>query len=861
MASYPILEFTDGTEAGTVSLLGPFFKVESRRMTIVQTKNGGTWQSSPLADGRKLVNRVRGNAIETIELSASAATQDSWAHQLQELERLLEKAVEYWTSASQNTPVYWVDKADCETNKRHALIYDYSIPSLDQILRAPFASKRPGMVNFSVSIERGHWLANPPGGETCVEISGTGPEGIETTDIFSLSVDSDDGNYDSTGGLIQLGANVIAMGDAAGLDLDGIFRFLNITIPPGSVVKSAFVRFEASANDAGAPGLFIKGQDSDNAATFSTATNYLARPQTAASVVWIPGAWVAGNFYDTSDIFSIVQEIIDRDGWLSGNNMGILIEERNSAVNIHREAFSIIDPVGTEAKLHITYSAPTGRAATCDAEVFIANKHNYKNLTHVFYDDAGVGFSANLLGSGLPYDLLPAAVAVGDVVYFGIEDGPLGTITGGGPFFSLVFDLAVGQTGVTFAADWEFWDSTAGPGWNTLSAFRDNTGIQPLDRTGVNSIHWAEEPDWIPNAINGVTAYWIRLRATAIGTPPTQQNRDIYTVNWPYIEINKSQVLGDIIALLRTALDNQARYDSDADISRVIMGLRSNSRGLTFTPYLNCSDQQEIPAINVSVNAPNNAITTEALAPTERAGRWSPPGASAMARRWHWTFQDVGAVPNPTLQWYGSYHVFARVQQTAGTVSDFALQLTIDIGDQTYNSSASPATVQGVDFVEIVDLGRIDIPQGNGILSTAERLRILSIEIHASFAFTGPAGVLDFYDLILMPADEMLIDAQIQTNQLDGGAVQEDEILSIDSVTYPKAFIRSLVRDDSDRVTSLWRTKGAKAFLQSNEDQRLWFLLMTWNTTATDGWAGRFSMAARIQAFNNARYLSLRGER
>jgi hypothetical protein len=859
MASFPIIEITDGTT--TVSLLEPFLKLEAWRPAIAQAKGGGTFQSSPLADGRRLVNRRFDNVIETFDLSASATIQNSWAHQYQELERLLEKATEYWTTAWQNTPVYLIAKTPCETEKRYALIYNYSLPDINQVFRAPFASKTPGMSALSLSVERGHWLADIPGDETCVEISGTGAEGHETSDIFYPVLNTDDGNYDVTTGTLTTLGNTIFMGNAiANIEFDGIYRFQNVTIPQGSIITSALIRFESAAADVGVPALLIKYEFDSNPATLSTVADYLSRT-IVIGPAWVPGAWILGGFYNTPSLVSQVQTLVDLTDWESGNSMLFVVEDNSSPVGIHREAYSVNGGVGAPAELQITYisAEDAGRAATCNAEVFIANKHNYKGLTHIWYDDGGV-FSANLLGTAFPQTLLPAIPAVGDVLYFGIEDGPVSSQTGGGPFFSLVFDLITAQTGVTFGNGWEFWNGA----WAALTIVDNtDTGGRPLDTTGVNSVHWQEEAAWVPNAINGVTAYWVRLLVTAVPGPlqaPAQQNRDIYTVLWPRVETDAAQVQGDIAALLRALLDNQARYSADADISRVIMSLRSNSRGLEFTPYLNCSDQQEIPRIDVSIIGGGGAtIGNNALAPTERAGNWVSGGVVAMGGRWRWTFQDFSSVQlAPTLQWYGSYHAFARVEQTAGTAGHIALQLTIDIGDQTYNSSGSPATVQDVGFPEIVDLGRIDIPHGTGSLTTGEKLQTLLIEIHASAL--GNATI-DFYDLILMPADEMLIDAQIQTNKLDGGAVQADDVLSIDSVVYPKAPIRSLVRASDGQISSLWRTKGTLAFLQANEDQRLWFLLMTWDTSATDGWAGRFSMGARMQAFNNWRYLSLRGER
>ena len=854
MASFPIVEITDGTT--TASLLGPFLALESWRPAIAQAKGGGTFQSSPLADGRRLVNRRFDNVVETFDLSASATTQDGFAEQHQELERLLEKATQYWTTSWQNTPVYLVAKTPCETEARHALIYNYSLPDLNQILRRPFAGKTPGMVDFSMSIERGHWGADIPGEETCVEISGMGAEGHVSSVARYSSLYTDDANYSPPGGFTTLAATIV-MGDVGGNPFDGIFLARSIDVPQGSIIVQANIRLKAHINDAGASVFQVQGEASDNAETLSTEADWLARSMTANAVAWNPGAWVANIWYTSPDISTVVQEIINRPGWVSGNNMLIEVADNGSPLNAKRQCYPIDDPVEVGAELDVMYisSDDAGREATCDPEVFIANKHNYRGLTHIWWDQpAGVGFSVNLLNEAfpLPKVLLPAVPAVNDVLYFGIEDGPLGTITGGGPFWSLVLDLVTAQTGVTFGNGWEFWNGA----WAALAPIQDNTdtGGQPLDTTGVNSVHWSEEAAWATRAINGVTGYWVRLLVTAVAapTPPTQQNRDIYTILWPYVEIDNAQVEGDITALLRALLNNQS-WD---DIGRVVMGLRSIERGPNFTPYLNCSDQQEIPGISFNV-AGGATLPTNVQAPTERALQWAPGGAVVMASRGEWTF-TAGAMAGGTVspdQWYGSFHVFARVRQTAGADDNFEVGLQIDIGGATYTSSTN-AIVRNALNIEVLDLGRVDIPDGTGVLNTAEVLDTLIISIQSSAL---AAGTLVFYDFAFMPADEMLIDAQIPTMATD--ELYTDEELSIDSVVYPKATIRSLVRNEDDRVLTIWRTKGAQAFLQSNTDQRLWFFMMNYLGAAPAGWVSLFSMSARPQAFANRRYLALRGER
>ena len=69
------------------------------------------------------------------------------------------------------------------------------------------------------------------------------------------------------------------------------------------------------------------GQDIDDASPFSTATNDLtSRTLTSASVNWnnIP-AWVIDGEYDSPNLSPIVQEVIDRPGWLANNSMVFVI--------------------------------------------------------------------------------------------------------------------------------------------------------------------------------------------------------------------------------------------------------------------------------------------------------------------------------------------------------------------------------------------------------------------------------------------------------------------------------------------------------------------------------------------------------
>ena len=66
-------------------------------------------------------------------------------------------------------------------------------------------------------------------------------------------------------------------------------RFLNINIPAGATITSAYIQFQTDEVSTGAFSLVIRGEDIGDAAEFTTtAFNLSSRPTTDASVGWTP---------------------------------------------------------------------------------------------------------------------------------------------------------------------------------------------------------------------------------------------------------------------------------------------------------------------------------------------------------------------------------------------------------------------------------------------------------------------------------------------------------------------------------------------------------------------------------------------
>ena len=106
-------------------------------------------------------------------------------------------------------------------------------------------------------------------------------------------------------------------------------RFTNLAVPAGATITRAYVQFEADENQSEATTVSIQGQAADNALTFSSATKMSTRSRTTAATTWTPAPWTlvgeAGANQRTPDLTAVIQEIVGRPGWASGNALALII--------------------------------------------------------------------------------------------------------------------------------------------------------------------------------------------------------------------------------------------------------------------------------------------------------------------------------------------------------------------------------------------------------------------------------------------------------------------------------------------------------------------------------------------------------
>ena len=135
-------------------------------------------------------------------------------------------------------------------------------------------------------------------------------------------------------------------------------RFVNVTVPQGAVIISAYVQFTSrSGGDLDPCVLQVAAEAVDNAAALSsTPFNFSGRPRTT-SVTWQPPLWqqpnTAGPEQRTVDLAPVIQEVVGRPGWQPGNAVVILVEGIG-----RRSAWSFDQNPALAPRLCISYHVP-----------------------------------------------------------------------------------------------------------------------------------------------------------------------------------------------------------------------------------------------------------------------------------------------------------------------------------------------------------------------------------------------------------------------------------------------------------------------------------------------------------------------
>ncbi len=173
--------------------------------------------------------------------------------------------------------------------------------------------------------------------------------------------------------------NEVHVGDVnvGSFDWASGMRFLNVDIPQGATIVHAWLSIRTYGGAPGTlPTTIIEGEAHDNAIIFSDIADYDARVRTGSSVNWTPAAWTAWN--TSPDIAAIIQEIVDRPGWLPNSAMALFWSHAAGwgGVDNQLDGYSYDRSAVFAPKLHIEYEIHVAHSFSAPLEPDIAIDQN-----------------------------------------------------------------------------------------------------------------------------------------------------------------------------------------------------------------------------------------------------------------------------------------------------------------------------------------------------------------------------------------------------------------------------------------------------------------------------------------------------
>lgn len=179
------------------------------------------------------------------------------------------------------------------------------------------------------------------------------------TGTFYPAASGDDGYYYGAN-FNSAGVNFYIGKPSASDSSNAWIRFLNVTIPQGSTITAAFVRLSArhsSSTTTVNANVYFNNVDDAVAPTSIGEVDALAL---TSAIAWNNlASWTVVNDYDTPSLTSILQSVVNRGGWGSGQALQVVIKDNGSSASANRSASSFDFSSGSyKAELHVTWTAP-----------------------------------------------------------------------------------------------------------------------------------------------------------------------------------------------------------------------------------------------------------------------------------------------------------------------------------------------------------------------------------------------------------------------------------------------------------------------------------------------------------------------
>lgn len=173
-----------------------------------------------------------------------------------------------------------------------------------------------------------------------------------TTPVYTVVVlladDADDAEEGELNGKLTITSSDLELGEYDTWTQDGVeqglqtigVRFSSVDIPESAIILAASIQFTADNTGADPVQLTIFGENAANAISYSEDIYYdiTSRSKTVESAVWDIPEWPdtgdAGPAQQTVDLASIVQAIVSRGDWVTGNSIAFIFEHSGPSIGV-----------------------------------------------------------------------------------------------------------------------------------------------------------------------------------------------------------------------------------------------------------------------------------------------------------------------------------------------------------------------------------------------------------------------------------------------------------------------------------------------------------------------------------------------
>lgn len=219
---------------------------------------------------------------------------------------------------------------------------------------------------------------------------------VPTSKTVEITVGPDDMEEYVTGGLVgkydSLSSDLEMTSEGGGQQIIGL-RFQGLQIPNGVEIQQAFIQFRADENHTGTTNLAFKIDQHDNAVGFLT-QQISTRTYGTDSVKWDNiQSWTAGERTDkqkSPDLKSLIQSVVNRSGWVSGNALAFQVSGTGKRV---ADAFEDSEASKRTAELTVTYLSGADGSVVGPKPKYPLGTYPITRNSNWKYNDWGVDLS------------------------------------------------------------------------------------------------------------------------------------------------------------------------------------------------------------------------------------------------------------------------------------------------------------------------------------------------------------------------------------------------------------------------------------------------------------------------------------